>query len=101
MTGKSSIEVRLPDDLCATGDDLDLLRRIFDAIVALRCPAAGAGGDAERALAADGWSIRAGLMWVAEGRRGSEYEQVTGASRAEALAHLQQLVEVDTVRSVP
>ena len=57
--------------------------------------------EVEQALAADGWSVHAHLTWVAEARKGGESEQVTGASRAEALRHLEQLVKADQVLSAP
>lgn len=99
MAGNRTIEVAVPDGASARCEDLETLRGIFDAIVALGCP--GDPDGIERALTGDGWTVRARLMWVAEARRGGEYQEVSGASRAEALRHLQQLVRADQVLSPP
>lgn len=60
-----------------------------------------AGDEAERALVAEGWTVRSSLMWVAEARRGGEYEQATGRTQQEALVHLHELVKADQVLSAP
>jgi hypothetical protein len=101
MADNQSIQVRLPDGAEPTHGDVELLRGIFEAIVTLRCAQSGEGTAAEQALTGEGWSVRTRLRWVAEARRGAEFEEVTGASKAEALEHLQQLVRADQVLSAP
>ena len=101
MAGGQFIQVQLPDTAAPTREDVELLRGIFEAIVALRFPEHRVSDEAEGALTANGWSVQAHLTWVAEARKGDESEQVTGASRAEALRHLEQLVKADQVLSAP
>ena len=99
MADSQIIQVRLPDSAQPTPEDVELLRGIFDAIVTLRFAPSGESNTAEEALTGEGWGIRTRLRWVAEARRGAEFEEVTGASKNEALEHLQQLVKADRVLS--
>jgi hypothetical protein len=101
MAASRIIQVVLPESVEPTREDLDLLQGIFDAIVTLRFGQGRSGEQVTRTLAADGWSVRSRLGWVAEARKGGEFEQVTGASKTEALVHLDQLVKADRVMSAP
>jgi hypothetical protein len=101
MAGNQVIEVRLPDGAEPTREDLDLLRSIVDAIVTFRFRPDHPGEEAERTLVGEGWTVRTRLAWAAEARKGSECEQVSGATQAEALRHLLQLVRADRVLSAP
>jgi len=62
--------VPLPESVEATAADVELLRGIFDAIVALRFGPTRAGEQVVQALTADGWDVRAHLGWVAEADAG-------------------------------
>jgi hypothetical protein len=101
MAGAEIIQVQLPEGAEATRGEVELLKGIFEAIVALRDRQGQAGDEIEAALTAEGWSVHTHLKWVAEARKGSELEEVTGATRAEALKHLHQLVKADQVLSAP
>ena len=101
MAGGQFIQVQLPEGAEPTRDEVELLKGIFEAIVALRFRQPRESDEVEQVLAADGWSVQAHLTWVAEARKGDESEQVTGASRSEALRHLEQLVKADQVLSAP
>ena len=101
MANNQIIQVRLPDGAEPTRGELEMLRGIFDAIVTLRFAQGSEHSTAEDALTGEGWNVRTRLRWVAEARRGGEFEEVTGASKPEALEHLQQLVRADQVLSAP
>ena len=101
MAGNRVIEVELPAGADPTGEDLDLLRGIFSAVVMLRFGAGRPLDDAEQMLAGEGWTVQARLAWSAEARKGGELEQVTGPTRGDALKHLLQLVRADRVMSAP
>ena len=101
MPGNRVIEVRLPESAEPTHGDIELLQGIFDAIMSLRFQASPVSEHIERTLTGEGWAVRSRLAWSAEARKGSECEEVTGASRAEALKHLLQLVRADQVMSAP
>lgn len=100
MGGNRIVEVRLPDGAEPTQEELDQLQGIFEAIVTLRFKP-GQVGEAEGILAGEGWAVRTYLAWKAEARRGTEWEQVNGTTRAEALKQLLQLVRADQVISAP
>lgn len=101
MAGDQVVHVRIPEGVGATPDDVEMLAGIFDAIVTLRFGHGSKGAEAEQSLAAEGWSVRSHLKWVAEARRGGELDEATGGSRDEALRHLQELVKADQVLSAP
>jgi hypothetical protein len=98
MVDNQSIQVRLPGSARPAAEDVEQLQALFEAIAEVRF-ACGERSAAEAALTTDGWAVRTRLRWVAEARRGGEVEEVTGASRAEALEHLEQLVKADRVLS--
>lgn len=52
----------------------------------------------QKALVVEGWTVTARLMWVAEARRGHDYEQGVGLTRGEAF---EQLTRLDAVLGVP
>ena len=99
MADSQIIEVRLPDRAQPAREDVELLRSIFEAIVTLGCAHERERSTAEAALTDDGWTVRTRLGWVAVARKGAEVEEVTGASKAEALERLQELVRADRVLS--
>ena len=101
MATNRVIEVQLPDGAAPTRDELAMLQATFDSIVALRFEHQPALDEIEKALVADGWTVRSRLMWVAEAKKGGECEEATGASRIDALRHLQQLVRAEQVMSAP
>ncbi len=55
----------------------------------------------QKALQDDGWDVRVRLMWVAEARRGHDYEQGVGLTRDEAFDQLEQLTRLDAMIGVP
>lgn len=101
MTGKTLIEVPLPEDAEPTPEDLELLETTLQAIVGLRYPESRTWTKLERALEADGWKVRNRLMWVAEARKGREYEQAAGRTRDEAFSQLHELTQMDEVPGIP
>jgi len=101
MTSKRLIEVPLPDDAEPTPEDLELLETTLQAIVGLRFSGSRAWEMVEQALEDEGWKVRTRLMWVAEARKGREYEQAAGRTRDEAFAQLHELTQMDEVPGVP
>jgi hypothetical protein len=77
--------------------DLELLKASFQALVALRCD----WEDLLRELKENGWTVRWGLTWRAEAKRGEDYEEATGPTLDEALTGLAQLVSLDMVGHAP
>lgn len=55
----------------------------------------------EKALVSDGWNVKVRLMWVAEARKGHDYEQGVGLTRDEAFDQLEQLTRLDAITGVP
>lgn len=97
MADGQTIVVQLPGRAQPALEDVELLRGIFEAIATLGC--APAESAAEQALTAQGWAVRTRIGWIAEARKDEEFEEVTAASKAEALERLQELVRADRVLS--
>jgi hypothetical protein len=55
----------------------------------------------ERALQAEGWTVRCRQMWVAEARKGHECEQAVGETKEAALDALHELAKIDDAAGVP
>jgi hypothetical protein len=53
------------------------------------------------ALEAEGWEVRCELIWRAVAVKGHDYEEATGADRAEALEQLSRLTGLDAVQGCP
>lgn len=101
MLARRTLEVPIPDNLKLDGLDLELLKATFQALAALR-------GEKDRRweltlkqLEDDGWKVKWGLAWRAEAKRGSDYEEATGATLEEALSGVAQLARLDMVGHVP
>jgi len=92
---KRVIEIPLPEGAAPAEDDLEVLRAAVQAIVALRWDAGRRWEAIQRQLEADGWTVRSGLKWCAEARRGEHHEQAPGTTRDEAFAELLQLTRLD------
>lgn len=101
MPGNRIIQVTLPEGAEPTREDLELLQGIFEAVVTLRFRQSRMADEVECALAAEGWDVRSRLVWVAEAKKGSEHEEATGLSKADALTFLHRLVKADQVMSPP
>jgi hypothetical protein len=101
MTGTNVIEVALPDGASPTVDDIEQLEATFRAIVDLRYRGGPEWQKVERALVADGWTVRSQLMWVAEAKKGWQSELATGRTKSDAFRQLQQLARIDDLAGVP
>lgn len=97
----ASIQVRLPETVQPTREDLEALEATFEAIVALRFEEGRGWQAVKRALVAHGWEVRTRLMWVAEARRGRDSEQGVGRTKDEAYRHLQEFTNVDELTIAP
>jgi hypothetical protein len=101
MLAKRTLEVPLPESVALNDVDLELLKASFQALVALRCERGREWEGRLRQLKEDGWTVRWGLTWRAEAKRGEDYEEATGATLDEALAGVAQLVSLDMAGHVP
>ena len=101
MNETRTIEVRLPVDREYSDDDLDLLRTACEALVGLSCGCENEPPEQVKAMADEGWKVRAGLTWIARGERGREYEEAVAESREEALCRLCQLTGLHAVDGCP
>lgn len=101
MAADNVIEVHLPPDMPATAQDLDVLRTTFQTIVTLTREC-GCGANAHlRQMQAEGWNVDWGLTWLAKAKRGDVYEEVTGATKEEALDRLRQMTRLHVVDGCP
>ncbi|HUK13716.1 MAG TPA: hypothetical protein VLW17_10495 [Thermoanaerobaculaceae bacterium] len=101
MPEHRAITVRLPDRVEPTSLDLELLKATFQAIVALRFECAKEWETVLHQLEEQGWSVGWGLAWMAEARRGDDFEQASGRTLDEALNQLSQLARLDMVGHCP
>jgi len=101
MTGTMTVQVPLPEHADPTREEIALLESAFQAIVGLCYRGARAWEADARALEQDGWTVRARLMWVADARKGPEYEEACGRTRDEAFAKLREFARVDHTAGVP
>ena len=101
MHPKRILEVPIPDGLDPKGDDLELLKAVFQALTALRVSQGRDWLKKVSELESDGWTVRWGLVWQAEVKRGEEYESATGATLDEALGSVSQTVAAEFAGHVP
>ena len=101
MNETRTIEVRLPDGKDLSDDDLHLLRTACEALVGMSCGCDGDPPAQVKAMADEGWAVRAGLTWIARAERGREYEEATGETRGEALCQLCQMTGLRSVDGCP
>ncbi len=101
MQPRRIIEVPIPDGIDPKRDDLELLKAFFQAVTALRVSQGRDWLAKVSGLEADGWTVRWGLVWQAEVKRGEEYEQATGPTLDEALSGVAQLAAAEFAGHVP
>jgi len=101
MQPRRVIEVPIPDGVDPKRDDLELLKAFFQAVTALRVSQGRDWLAKVNALEADGWTVRWGLVWQAEVKRGEEYESATGATLDDALGGVAQMVAAEFAGHVP
>jgi hypothetical protein len=101
MLARRTLEVPLPESVVLNDVDLELLKASFQALVALRCERGRDWEGLLRELKENGWTVRWGLTWRAEAKRGEDYEEATGPTLDEALTGLAQLARLDLVGHVP
>src|ERR1700690_3727687 len=95
MLARRTLQVPLPENVARHGVDLELLKASFQALVALRCEKGHEWEGLLRQMKEDGWTVRWGLTWRAEAKRGEDYEEATGQTLDEALAGVAQLALLD------
>ena len=101
MRQQRFIEVPIPEGVEAVGDDLEILKATFQALAALRLAQGRDWMKRVRELEKDGWTVRWGLTWRAEAKRGEDYEEATGITLDEALSGVAQLVLAEASGHVP
>ncbi|HEX2799382.1 MAG TPA: hypothetical protein VHQ44_06895, partial [Thermoanaerobaculia bacterium] len=85
MLARRTLEVPLPECAVLNDVDLELLKASFQTLVALRCEKGREWEGLLRQLKEDGWTVRWGLTWRAEAKRGEDYEEATGPTLDDAL----------------
>jgi len=101
MATANTIEIPLPDGMQPTGLDLELIKATFQAIASLRCEC---GRDWEKIvhrLESDGWAVKWKLTWIAEAKRGDNFECVSGSTLDEAFAELHEHTHMATIPVCP
>ena len=93
------INIPLTEDISLTA--AELLKATFQAIISLRCDCSSEWDRSLRELQSEGWDVNWRLKWVAEARRGTDYEQACGATLDEVFSQLQQLTRLDAVAGCP
>ena len=101
MLTKWVLEVPLPEGLQPKGDDVELLKAVFQALAALRVQQGRDWLARVRELERDGWTVRWGLTWRAEAKRGEEYEEATGITLDEALSGVAQEILAEAPGHLP
>jgi len=100
-TTPRTITVEIPACLELPADDEQVLRTTLETIITL---VSGGCGGAERHLGhlhENDWQVNWGLTWIARARRGTVYEEATGASKQEVLAQLDRLTGLHEVEGTP
>jgi hypothetical protein len=99
---KNVIEVPLPDNINDAREvDLDLLKAIFQAIVSLRFEDFPNREALQKKVEEDGWTVRWGLTWIAQAKRGQDYEFAIGQTTEEALCKLYHSTQLGTREGCP
>ncbi len=101
MQARRILEVPLPPGSEPEPDELELLTATFQALVSLRRERGRRWQEPLEALRREGWTVQWGLSWRAEAKRGTDYEEATGATLAEALHGVAQLALADMAAQVP
>ncbi len=95
------IEVPLPENIEAGELDVDLLKAIFQAIVSLRFEDFPNREALQKKIEEGGWDVRWGLTWMAQARRGSDYEYAIGGTTEEALRKLYHCTQLGKREGCP
>jgi hypothetical protein len=97
MAAARTIEVALPEGVDPSEDERELLEATCRTIVGLRFEGGRDWEQVMRRLEVDGWTVHWHLGWIAEAKRGREFERAAGHTREEALLELEKLTQLDTV----
>ena len=99
MAASQMLHIPLPEDLPPT--NVELLKATFQAILSLRCDCSNEWDRTLRELELDGWTVNWKFKWVAEAKRGTDFEQACGKTLDEVFSQLQQLTRLDTIAGCP
>jgi hypothetical protein len=99
MAAQQILHIRLPEEVSPA--NAELLKATFQAIMALRCDCSSEWDRTLRELETDGWSVGWKLTWIAEAKRGGDFEQASGKTLDEVFSRLQQLTRLDMVAGCP
>jgi len=97
MTGDRTLPVTLPDGVEPTRDDVERLEAMLNAVASLYFETRGDWLEAAQRLRADGWDVSVRPGWIAEARRGHDFEHAFGDTRSRAVAELRAMTELDAV----
>jgi hypothetical protein len=97
MATRRVLEIPLPEGADPVDDERELLAAACRTIVGLRYEGSHDWEAIKQRIEADGWSVHWRLGWIAEAKRGREFERAAGDSREEALRELEKLTQLDVV----
>jgi hypothetical protein len=101
MSAQRVLEVPLPENAQPSLNDMELLQTAFQAIVGLQYPGDQKWQAVLRRLEREGWSVRCGLMWHVEARRGRELEEACGKTRDDAYTRIDQTTRAASLEGCP
>jgi hypothetical protein len=101
MSGQQTIQVTLPDGLQPSAHDVELLKATFQAIASLRCECGCEWEGTLKQIEAAGWKVSWQLTWIAQAKRGEDFEQVSGATLDEVFAELSEHTRLAAVGGCP
>jgi hypothetical protein len=97
MTGKQTLPVTLPSGVEPTREDLERLEAMLQALVGLYFEPRVDWSEAVGRLRSEGWDVGFRPGWIAEARRGHDFEHAFGDTRALAVAELRAMTDLDAV----
>jgi hypothetical protein len=101
MARAGIIEVALPEGVCPSTLDVELLKATFQALAALRTEGGRRWAEILGELERDGWAVQWGLCWHAEAKREGDFERAQGRTLDQTFTELAQLARLDAVGHCP
>jgi hypothetical protein len=100
-TVTQGLDVPLPEGVEATTRELEHLRAMLEALVAMHFEHGESWPEILHKLEGEGWTVRARFGWSVEARRGRECERALGRDRDEAFTELYRLTCLDSEEGTP
>lgn len=95
------LELTLPEGINLSATDMEIMSSLLQVLITMRFENGHQKRTLLQTIEKSGWNVKLGVSWVAEARRGQDFEQAIGKSPVSALCCLHSHTQMAKLEGCP